>query len=112
MGRTTAWVAALQDPKMDEDDPLVSNASLETPTDEGITDDQLLVMMESERVDLDTRMRWLDAEIAALKASQEQRFLAINQPTKPPKKGRILLKPTAKIFKPSPRDEGGQYLRL
>jgi hypothetical protein len=78
---------------MDEDDPLVSNASLETPTDEGITDDQLLVMMESERVDLDTRMRWLDAEIAALKASQEQRFLAINQPLSLPRKAVSYLSP-------------------
>jgi hypothetical protein len=37
---------------MDKDDPLILNASLETPIDKGITDDQLLVMIESKRVDL------------------------------------------------------------
>ena len=52
---------------MDEDDPLVSNASLQTPPDEGITKDRLLQMMESELSDLMDRAEELEKEIISLK---------------------------------------------
>jgi hypothetical protein len=62
-------VEALKDPSMDEDDPLVSNASICSPDDEGISNEQLLRMMESERVQLKDRDKELMADIVALRSS-------------------------------------------